>query len=58
MNMLAIMLATTVNFNVQTAVHPDDFKTYDTAKTRSPEIAAFPFPSDRVAYRGRKLSSV
>lgn len=34
MNMIAIMLATTVNFTVQTAVHPDDFKTYDTAKTR------------------------
>lgn len=34
MNILAIMLATTVNFTVQTAVHPDDFKTYDTAKTR------------------------
>ena len=29
MNILAIMLATTVNFTVQTAVHPDDFKTYD-----------------------------
>ncbi len=34
MNMIAIMLATTVNFTVQTAVHPDDFKLYDTAKTR------------------------
>ncbi len=34
MNMIAIMLATAVNFTVQTAVHPDDFKTYDTAKTR------------------------
>ena len=34
MNMIAIMLATTVNFTVQTAVHPDDFKSYDTAKTR------------------------
>ena len=34
MNMIAIMLATTVNFTVQTAVHPDDFKTYDTAKIR------------------------
>jgi len=34
MNMLAIMLATTVNFTVQTAVHPDDFKSYDTAKIR------------------------
>ena len=34
MNILAIMLATTVNFTVQTAVHPDDFKFYDTAETR------------------------
>ena len=34
MNTLAIMLATTVNFTVQTAVHPDDFKSYDTAKMR------------------------
>ncbi len=34
MNMLTIMLATTVNFTVQTAVHPDDFKSYDTAKIR------------------------
>ena len=35
MNMIAIMLATTVNFTVQTAVHPDDFKSYDTATTRA-----------------------
>ena len=34
MNMIAIMLATTVNFTVQPAVHPDDFNTYDTAKIR------------------------
>ena len=34
MNMIAIMLAATVNVTVQTAVHPDDFKSYDTAKTR------------------------
>ena len=34
MNMLAIMLATTVNFTVQTACHPDDFKHYDTEKIR------------------------
>ena len=27
-------LAAAVNFTVQTAVHPDDFKTYDTAKIR------------------------
>ena len=34
MSMITIMLATTVNFTVQTAVHPDDFKSYDTAKIR------------------------
>ena len=28
------MLATTVNFTVQTAVHPDDFRHYDTEKIR------------------------
>ena len=30
----ALLLATTVNFTVQTACHPDDVKTYDTAKLR------------------------
>ena len=35
MNMLAIMLATTVNFTTQTACHPEDFKHYDTATMRS-----------------------
>ena len=34
MNILTMMLATTVNFTVQTAVHPDDFKHYDTEKIR------------------------
>ena len=32
--MLTLMLATVINFTVQTAVHPDDFKSYDTAKIR------------------------
>ena len=35
MNIMALMLATTVNVTVQTATHPDDFKTFDTAKIRS-----------------------
>ncbi len=35
MNILALMLATTVNFTVQTAVHPEDFKSYDTDLIRS-----------------------
>ena len=34
MNILTLILATTVNFTVQTAVHPDDFKGYDTTKIR------------------------
>ena len=34
MTMLAIILATTMNCSVQTAVHPDDFKTYGTQKIR------------------------
>jgi len=34
MNILTLLLATTVNFTVQTAVHPEDFKGYDTTKIR------------------------
>ncbi len=34
MSILTLLLATTVNFTVQTACHPDDMKTYDTAKLR------------------------
>lgn len=35
MIMASILLATTVNFTVQTATHPDDFKNFDTEKIRS-----------------------
>ncbi len=35
MNMLAILLATTVNYTVQTATHPDDFKNFNTDRIRS-----------------------
>ena len=35
MNLLTILLATTVNFTVQTATHPDDFKNFETDKIRS-----------------------
>ena len=35
MSMMTLMLAATVNVTVQTAVHPDDFKSYDTAKIRA-----------------------
>ena len=34
MNAMTLILATTMNFTVQTACHPDDVKTYDTAKLR------------------------
>ena len=34
MNLMTIMLATTVNFTVQTATHPDDFKNFDTTRIR------------------------
>ena len=35
MTLMTILLATTVNFTVQTATHPDDFKNFDTDKIRS-----------------------
>ena len=35
MSILTLMLATTVNFTVQTATHPDDFKNFDTDRIRS-----------------------
>ena len=34
MNLMTIMLATTVNCTVQPATHPDDFKNFDTTKIR------------------------
>jgi len=34
MNLLAILLATTVNYTVQTATHPDDFKNFETDRIR------------------------
>ena len=35
MNILTLLLATTVNYTVQTATHPDDFKNFETEKIRS-----------------------
>ena len=35
MSILTLMLATTVNFTVQTATHPDDFKNFDTDRIRN-----------------------
>jgi len=34
MGLISLVLATTVNFTVQTATHPDDFKNFDTDKIR------------------------
>jgi len=35
MNLLCLLLATTVNYTVQTATHPDDFKNFETDRIRS-----------------------
>ena len=35
MNILTLLLATTINYTVQTATHPDDFKNFETEKIRS-----------------------
>jgi len=35
MNLLTLLLATTVNYTVQTATHPDDFKNFETDRIRS-----------------------
>ena len=35
MNILTLLLATTVNYTVQTATHPDDFKNFETERIRS-----------------------
>ena len=48
MNMLTILLATTVNFTVQTASHPDDIKTFDTAKLRERFVMEKVMESDKI----------
>ena len=48
MNMMAILLATTVNFTVQTATHPDDFKNFDTEKIRSRFVMEKVMEPDRI----------
>ena len=35
MSMVSVLLATSIGFTVQTATHPDDFKTFDTERIRS-----------------------
>ena len=48
MSMLTLLLATTVNFTVQTACHPDDVKTYDTAKLRERFVMEKVMEPDRI----------
>lgn len=48
MNMLAVILATTVNFTTQTACHPDDFKHYDTSTIRSRFVMEKVMEPDRI----------
>ena len=48
MNLLALLLATTVNYTVQTACHPDDVKTYDTAKLRERFVMEKVMEPDRI----------
>ena len=62
MSILTILLATTVNFTVQTATHPDDFKNFDTTKIRerfvmekvmAPDEINVTYPMyDRLVYGG------
>ena len=48
MTLITMLLATTVNFTVQTACHPDDVKTYDTAKLRERFVMEKVMEPDRV----------
>ena len=48
MNMLAIILATTVNFTTQTACHPEDFKHYDTATIRGRFVMENVMEADKI----------
>ena len=45
---LTLLLATTVNYTVQTACHPDDVKTYDTAKLRGRFVMEKVMEPDRI----------
>ena len=48
MTLITMLLVTTVNFTVQTACHPDDVKTYDTAKLRERFVMEKVMEPDRV----------
>ena len=45
---LTLLLATAVNYTVQTACHPDDVKTYDTAKLRERFVMEKVMEPDRI----------
>ena len=48
MSILTLLLATTVNYTVQTACHPDDVKTYDTAKLRERFVMEKVMEADKI----------
>ena len=48
MTLATIMIATAVNYTVQTACHPDDVKTYDTAKLRERFVMEKVMEPDRI----------
>ena len=48
MNILTLLLATTVNYTVQTATHPDDFKNFETEKIRSRFVMEKVMEPDRI----------
>ena len=48
MNLMTVMLATTVNFTVQTATHPDDFGNFDTTKIRERFVMEKVMEADKI----------
>lgn len=48
MILTSVILATTMNFTVQTATHPDDFKCFDTTKIRSRFVMEKVMVSDEI----------
>ena len=48
MNILTLLLATTINYTVQTATHPDDFKNFETEKIRSRFVMEKVMEADKI----------
>ena len=48
MNTLTLLLATTVNYTVQTATHPDDFRNFETDRIRSRFVMEKVMEPDRI----------